>query len=498
VNAAALLLPFVVALPPGATAPPPGALPAAARVTTVDRQLGLALVRLPKRGVGPALRRLRAAPGVRYVERDAPITLAGEGCEPLGEDPVKANPGWRNAIHLSTRSAAGIVIGLADSGIDDDRLAPRQAPLLHLSAGGKQTPHDPIGHGTAVASLLVANRPDVGVVGIAPDATLLSARIVTSAACKEKQLEHGLLAAFGWLRRNGAQVVNVSANLKSSRALVESLQALQLSGALVVAAAGNGGLKPDGTFPASQPGVLAVGALAPGSSTQVWAGSSRGSFVDLVAPAAGIKVVATSAPGQSASTETTLTSNGTSFSAPLVTGAAAMLWATHRDWTATEIANALVRSATPLGKGAPSRNWGYGRLDVSLALRTPRLPDSHEPNDWVAAALAQRPLRPGAVVIASLGWAGDRVDAYTVDVPAGTTARAVLRAGAQGIAMRVLPIHTTDAKLRAVAGLAHISQVTLQAGRSLLVVARAMGAGPYTLALSGGSGSSGASGSTGN
>jgi len=491
VNVAALLLPFVVALPPGASVPPPGSLPAAARVTTLDRELGLALVRLPRRGVAPALRRLRAAPGVRYVERDAPLSLANEGCDPLGQQAVKANPGWRSAIHLSTRSAAGIVIGIADSGIDDDRLAPRQAPLLHRSAGGKSTPHDPVGHGTAVASQLVANRPDVGVVGIVPDATLVSARIVKSAACTAP-LEHGLIAAFGWLRRQGAQVVNVSASLRSSRALVESLRALQLSGALVVAAAGNGGIKPDGTFPASQPGVLAVGALASSSSTQVWPHSSRGSFVDLVAPAEGIKVMATSAPGQSASTETALTDNGTSFAAPLVTAAAAMVWATHRDWTAAEVANALVRSSTPLGKGAPSRNWGYGRLNVSLALHTPQLVDSHEPNDWVAAALLQRPLRPGAVVVASLGWAHDSVDAYTVDVPAGATARAVLKEGAKGIAMKVLPITASDAELGAVVHQRPgAPQVPLPAGRSLLVVARAQGEGSYTVAVSGGSGNSG-------
>ena len=259
------------------------------------------------------------------------------------------------------------------------------------------------------------------------------------------------LAAFGWLRTQGAQVVNVSANLRSSHALVESLRALQLKGALVVAAAGNGGARPAGKFPASQPGVLAVGALAPGSSTQVWKGSSRGPFVDLVAPAAGIRVLATSAPDQSASNETALTEEGTSFAAPLVTGAAAMLWATHRDWTAAEVANALVRSATPLGRGAPSPNWGYGRLDVSLALRTRLLSDSHEPNDWVAAALAQRPLRPGAEVVASLGWAGDTIDAYRVDVPAGRTARAVLRQGGQGLTMRVLPIGASDTQLDAVA-----------------------------------------------
>jgi subtilisin family serine protease len=134
---------------------------------------------------------------------------------------VAVDPGWRRAIHLAKRSAAGIVIGMADSGVDDDRLAPRQAPTLHLSAGGKATPHDPRGHGTEVASILVANRPELGVVGIVPDATLLSARIVKSKACNQAVLVDGLVAALGWLRKQGAQVVNISATAKRSRALVD-------------------------------------------------------------------------------------------------------------------------------------------------------------------------------------------------------------------------------------------------------------------------------------
>ena len=76
VNLAAALLPFVVALPPGAVAPPPGAVPRAAQITVLDRELGLVAVRLPRSGVSVSLRRLRSAPGVRYVERDVPVTLA--------------------------------------------------------------------------------------------------------------------------------------------------------------------------------------------------------------------------------------------------------------------------------------------------------------------------------------------------------------------------------------------------------------------------------------
>jgi hypothetical protein len=285
------------------------------------------------------------------------------------------------------------------------------------------------------------------------------------------------------LRRRGAQVVNISATTRRSAALVDSLRALQLSGALVVAAVGNNGRKPGATFPASQPGVLGVGALAPGSSTQVWKDSTRGPQVDLVAPAEGIKIVASG--GVVKTVETATTPRGTSFSAPLVTAAAAMVWATHRDWTAAEIGNALVRSATQIGDGAPSPNWGYGRLNVNGALHAARLLDPHEPNDWAAAALIQRPLHPGAVVVASLGWAGDAVDAYTVDVPPGTTARAVLRKGGPGVVLAVMPTTTEEAALRAVARRrVHASQAAVPAGRHLVVVARSRGAGAYTLALS--------------
>lgn len=484
-NAAALLLPFVVALPPGATAPPPGSVQQAARITVLDRQLGLIGVRLPKRGIAQALGRLRAAPGVRYVERDAPIALAStpEGCLTVGKDSETPDAGWRTTIHLSTRSAAGMIIGIADSGVDDDRLAPRQVPTLFSAAGGADRPGDPLGHGTAVASMLVANRKDVGVVGIVPDATLLSSRIVSQGSCSQSVLEHGLIASFGWLRREGAQIVNVSATATPSRALVESLRALQLSGALVVAAVGNGGaIAGRDAFPASQPGVLGVGALAPGSATGVYTRSTRGKQVDLVAPDEGIKVIASSAITKSA--ETVFTPAGTSFSAPLVTAAAAMVWATHRNWNAAEVADALVRSATPLGPGAPSRDWGYGRLDVSRALHAVRVPDPHEPNDWVAAARARRPMLPGAVIVASLGYAGDSVDAYPIDIPAGAKVRAVLRRGGRGLTMRVLPLHTTDAVLSAVARTrSHGAQMALPAGRHLLVVGRSTGAGPYTLAL---------------
>ena len=380
---------------------------------------------------------------------------------------------------------------MADSGIDDDRLAPVQPPLLHLSAGGTVSPHDPIGHGTAVASILVANRSDVGVVGLVPDATLLSARIVRSEAVQRDTKPSSTpswthsAGCAGMARRSSTCLRRPSQPLRSwnrcGHCSSRVLWSLPQSATPVS--------EPSPRFPASQPGVLGVGELAAGSSTQVAKESTRGTVVDLVAPAQGIRVVASGAERVSKSTETALTPPGTSFATPIVTAAAAMVWASHRDWTAAEVASALTSTATPLTRLVPNINSGYGVLNVSKALHAQKLPDSHEPNDWVAAALAQRPLRPGSVVVASLGWAGDTRDVYTVDVPAGTTATAVLRRGGNGLTLRRLPIGATDAVLTGVPRKRPTGgQITLPAGRSLLVVARGQGAGPYTLALVGAGG----------
>ena len=270
-----------------------------------------------------------------------------------------------------------------------------------------------------------------------PDATLLSARIVKSAACTPAILEDGLLAAFGWLRRQGAQVVNVSATVKS----VARPRGI---------AAGRCSSPVRWSWPRS---ATAGSSRAPRSPPRSPACSASGRSSRARPPRCGRsrraarwsiswrrrRASRSSRPGavSLSSVETAITDPGTSFAAPLVTAAAAMVWATHRDWTAAEVASALVRSATPLGKRAePQLGLRPAGCEPRAAL--PDSPDSHEPNDWVAAALAQRPLRPGSVVVASLGWAGDTVDAYVVDMPAGTTGRAVLRSGGQGLTMRVL------------------------------------------------------------
>jgi subtilisin family serine protease len=278
--------------------------------------------------------------------------------------------------------------------------------------------------------------------------------------------------------------VNVSATMRPSPPLLDELRALQLSGALVVAAAGNEGISPGrATFPASQPHVLAVAALD--RPTHVADVSTRAVFVDLAAPALGLGVVASSELSPDA--ETTRTPVGTSFAAPLVTGAAALVWSKHPTWTAGQVSDALRRSARPLGRGRPNPAAGWGRLDVARALQARPSLDPLEPNDWKGALDTLAPLlsrgRRSASLSARIDVSDDPVDLYRVELAAGGRLRVHIASDGPKLDVRLVRparlAHTLATAPRA----GGLDRRTSQAGAYVLVVRAAAGRGAYRVAL---------------
>jgi hypothetical protein len=426
VLAAAALVTALVGLPGGATAPPPGSLVPGARVQVLDRQLGIVAVELPRAGSQRALARLRRAPGVRYATVPALAGGLAAGCTFKIPDPAGTNSTtWRTTIDLPKKlTAAGFTIGLPDSGADVSRLggARDRLQLRNFAQGAGVT--DNLDHGTEVASLIAGNRTDLKVRGVAPDAGLAIARIARQGACDPGTLSKNLVLAFKWFRDIGdVQIVNVSAYLVPNLALVQSLHALQQAGTLVVAATGDIPNPGKTTFPASQPHVIGVGAL--GNSTKtVWSGSSRGPQVDLVAPGIGSGVIVSSLVSPDA--QIGATPDGTSFSSPLVAGAAALVWAKHPAWDASRVAAALITSAKPLAAGVrPNTRSGYGLLDVKEALAASPPPDLDEPNDWSSAAQGLAPLAHTVVLGASVGGNNDPLDAYPINTKGASSVRIV-------------------------------------------------------------------------
>jgi hypothetical protein len=166
------------------------------------------------------------------------------------------------------------------------------------------------GHGTAVASVIIGNDPFTP--GVAPGSEMISVRIADDNGQSDSfLLAKGIVAAVD----AGAKLINISMGSFGDSALVRNaIQYASDGGALIVAAAGNNGLERV-AYPAANDGVIAVGGVdATGSHLDF---SNSGDTIDIAAPGFGVN--AAWVGDQAASV------NGTSFSAPIVTGALAAI-----------------------------------------------------------------------------------------------------------------------------------------------------------------------------
>jgi len=214
-------------------------------------------------------------------------------------------------------------------------------------------------HGTAVASLLVADAPSM--VGLLPQSRLYAAEVFY------EDPRHGLIAssysvirALDWLAGERVQVINMSLAGPANKVLEKALLHLLDEELLIVAAAGNDGPASAPRYPAGYERVLAVTAVDAGN--RVYLRAVRGAHVDYAAP--GVNVTAASAASDSAYQQVT----GTSYATPLVTG---LIMHYHQQsglWGWSEL-NALMRAdSLDLGAPGPDPVFGNGLLGASLLL----------------------------------------------------------------------------------------------------------------------------------
>lgn len=205
------------------------------------------------------------------------------------------------------------------------------------------------GHGTFVASLVLA---------VAPDARILPFRVLnTDGFGTPSALATGIARAAD----AGAHVINVSLGMvQQSRAVKQAVQFARDRGAIVIASVGNSGLE-DVAFPSAYSDAFAVTAV--GASDVRAAFASFGSGVDLSAP--GVSLLGAH-PGFPSGTARW---SGTSFAAALVSGAAALLREAFPGLDADGVLERLEVTAAdiePLNPGLGDR-LGRGRLDLDAA-----------------------------------------------------------------------------------------------------------------------------------
>ncbi|MFI0981986.1 type VII secretion-associated serine protease mycosin [Streptomyces sp. NPDC021093] len=237
-----------------------------------------------------------------------------------------------------------------------------------IERGKEDGTSDTVGHGTKVAGIIAA-RPakGTGFVGLAPDATIIP--------IQQNDAEgHGnaltLATAINHAIAKEAKIINISqdtANATEPTPVLRQAVNLALSkNILIIASAGNdglgGNLKP--TYPASYPGVLAVAASDRNNERAAF--SQSGEFVGVAAP--GVDMIST-VPGGGHCAD-----SGTSFSAPYVTGVAALIRAKHPKWTNAQVITQIKQTAERSIPGH-DRLVGWGVVDPVRALTE----DEHPP-----------------------------------------------------------------------------------------------------------------------
>ncbi|MEU5564916.1 S8 family peptidase [Micromonospora musae] len=275
-------------------------------------------------------------------------------------------------------TGAGVKVGVIDTGVDQTHpdLAGRVAAAENFTADSDTL--DRVGHGTHVASTIAGGgeASQGRYKGMAPGASLYSAKVCVEEGCPES----AILAGMTWAAQQGVKVANMSLGGADSpetdpiEAAVADLT--HRYGTLFVVAAGNSGEAGESTVdsPGSVAEALTVGAVTKTGELASFSGrgprtGDAGIKPDITAPGVGIVAARSSASELPAAENPQYTGmNGTSMATPHVAGAAAILAQQHPDWTPERIKSTLMAAAQPSATIGVYEQ-GAGFLDVARATR---------------------------------------------------------------------------------------------------------------------------------
>jgi serine protease len=298
------------------------------------------------------------------VELDSLLTISDV---PTGTDPDREIQWDFGKLHVAdawrTSTGAGAVVAVLDSGVDAKHpdLAGQVLAGYDEITGRAGANTDPNGHGTHVAGTIAAvTGNDVGISGIAPDATILPVRVVDA---KGEGFMSDAAKGIVYAADHGADVINMSLGSKDqNKAVTIAVAYARSKGVVVVAAAGNE--REQGSpisYPAATPGVIAVAATD--DADKVASFSNRGGYVDVAAPGERILSTVPASKGYYAAY------SGTSMASPHVAAVAALIRSKYPALTPDKVERVLESSATDLGAKGKDSDYGYGRIDARAALR---------------------------------------------------------------------------------------------------------------------------------
>lgn len=270
------------------------------------------------------------------------------------ECPARHIVDWPELPRRETACGRTVAVGMIDTGINDAHEAFSGARLeVRRLAAGDFAPSRAV-HGTAVAALLVGD-PATRSPGLVPGSRLVAVDAFHLQGTDERADAFALVEALGFLAEEGVRVINLSLAGPPNTVLEDVVG--RLTGDLdvvVVAAVGNDGPRAAPAYPAAYPSVIGVTAVDRDGT--VYRRATQGTHVDLAAPGVAVWTAASISGAR--------WKTGTSFAAPFVSAAAAILREARPELPAREIGEELRRLATDLGDPGPDPAYGAGLVGL--------------------------------------------------------------------------------------------------------------------------------------
>jgi len=293
----------------------------------------------------------------------------------------------------------GVLVGVIDSGIDlqsgefVDANGVSRISAASTDTAGNASIDDVGGHGTAVAFTVAGRRNGVNTHGVAFDATLLVLRTDDPGSCTKtntdgtsgcSHTDTAIARALDVATTNHARVVNISLGGSSPNSgLLAAMKRATQAGTVIVISAGNefdndpttaANPDPFAATPANNPSInngliIIAGSIkgataSPGSPDTISAFSNRaGTSADYYLAAVGEDVRAPDETGAP------FLWSGTSFAAPQISGAAALLAQAFPNLSGAEIVNLLLTTARDAGAPGTDTVYGRGILDLTRAFQ---------------------------------------------------------------------------------------------------------------------------------
>lgn len=265
----------------------------------------------------------------------------------------------------------GTVIGIVDSGIQlgNSELAGRISPDSHDMFSARNTVEAESDHGTFVALTAAAANNGIGTVGIAYGATVLAIRTddpgtcATDDGCNFTQIA----GAIDYAIAHNATVINLSlGGDPATNAEISAIRRASTAGIVVVISAGNdGGASPD-PFPASLANLGLRNVIIAGS---VDSNGVISSFSNRALSREAFYLAARGEDVRSYLDGSFWSISGTSFSAPQISGAVALLKQAFPNLTAGDIVDLLFATAQDVGAAGDDAIYGNGILDIRRAFQ---------------------------------------------------------------------------------------------------------------------------------